>query len=853
MSENLDFFSSQSPEKVFQTLKTSKNGLTEAEAGLRLVKYGFNTIAEKKELGVILEFLSHFKNPLVLVLLTAAAISAYLGEIKNSAVISAIILASVILDFFEEHSANNAARKLKEKVNVTATVIRQGKKKEIKNSNVCVGDIIFLNSGDLVPADARIMEADDFFVNQSALTGESFPQEKFPNISKNGKTNDKNNNIVFFGSSVVSGTALAVVFQTGQATTFGHIAKSILKKDVKSEFEIGIAKFGFFIMRIILAMTLFILFANALIQRDILESFIFAVAIAVGVTPELLPVIMSITMARGSQRMAKAGVIVKKLSAIPNFGSMDILCTDKTGTLTEDHITLVKYTDIFGVNDEHVFLYTYLNSVYQTGVKNPLDKAVLEYKKADLSAVVERMKTEIGAYKKTEEIPFDFVRKMMSIAVSGPDGLVLITKGAPEDIIAKCDFYMQKTVVNPLTAEAKKSALTYYQQLSEEGYRVLALAIKTNIPKKNQYTSADENNLVLVGFVSFLDPAKKDVGEVLKSLHAYGIEVKIITGDNEFVSQKVCRDVGLDVKGILLGEEIDGLTEEALGVRAEKTTIFARFSPDQKNQIIAALRARGHVVGYLGDGINDAPSLKTADVGISVDNAVDIAKETADIILTNKHLKSVIDGVLEGRRTFGNTMKYVMMSLSSSFGNMFSVLGAIFYLPFLPMLPIQILLNNFIYDFSQITIPSDRVDHDWVNRPHKWNIAFVKKFMYVFGPLSSVFDFLTFFVLFSVFHLSEGAFQTGWFMESLATQTLVIHIIRTKQIPFIRSRASKLLTISTIAAVAIGWILPFTPLGKLFKFSPLPLSIMLVIAGLVLIYLILVEIVKRIYYKKYKF
>ena len=358
---------------------------------------------------------------------------------------------------------------------------------------------------------------------------------------------------------------------------------------------------------------------------------------------------------------------------------------------------------------------------------------------------------------------------------------------------------------------------------------------------------------MLAGFVSFLDPAKKDVGEVLKSLHAYGIEVKIITGDNEFVSQKVCRDVGLEIKGILLGEEIDGLSEDALGVRAEKTTIFARFSPDQKNQIIKVLRARGHVIGYLGDGINDAPSLKTADVGISVNNAVDIAKETADIILTNKHLKSVIDGVLEGRRTFGNTMKYVMMSLSSNFGNMFSVLAAIFYLPFLPMLPIQILLNNFIYDFSQITIPSDKVDHDWVNRPHKWNLAHVKKFMYIFGPLSSVFDLLTFFILFSVFHLSEGAFQTGWFMESLATQTLVIHIIRTKKIPFIQSRASKLLTFSTIAAVSVGWILPFTPLRTLFNFSPLPLSIMLVIAGLVLLYLILVEIVKRIYYKKYEF
>lgn len=864
MKNNIAHFSFEPIEKIFQKLKTSKNGLSEKEAGLRLEQYGRNVISEKKEIGFALEFLSHFKNPLVLILLAAASISAYLGEIKNFVVIIVMVAASVILDFFEEHSASNAAKKLKEKVSVTATVVRQGKKQEIKASNVCVGDVIFLGSGDLVPADARIIEADDFFVNQSALTGESFPQEKSPLTDANRhKIGNGTDNIIFLGTSVVSGAALAVVFQTGQASEFGQIAKTVLRKEDKSDFELGITRFGFFIMKIILVLVLFIFLGNALINKDILESFIFAVAIAVGVTPELLPMIMSIAMAHGSQKMAKAGVIVKKLSSIPSFGSMDILCTDKTGTLTEDNIRLVTYTNVFGAHDESVFLHTYLNSFHQTGVKNPLDKAVMEYGARDkflgknFGATHKFLgknfkKAEVKVYKKTEEIPFDFVRKMMSVAVIGPEGRVLITKGAPETVIERCKYYKKGNETQPLSTLAGKSAFNYYEKLSSEGYRVLAVAIKNHLPEKSKYTTTDENDLTLLGFVSFLDPAKKDADDVLRSLQSYGIEVKVITGDNELVTQKICHDIGIEVRGVLLGKDIGTFTDDELGIRAEKTTIFVRFSPDEKNRVISALRKRGHVIGYLGDGINDAPSLKTADVGISVDRAVDVAKETADIILTKKHLKPVVDGVIEGRRAFGNTMKYIMMGLSSNFGNMFSVLAAIFYLPFLPMLPIQILLNNFIYDFSQVTIPSDKVDSDWVSRARKWNLTFVKKFMYVFGSISSVFDLFTFFVLFSVFGLGESAFQTGWFMESLATQTLVIHIIRTKRIPFLQSRASKFLIASTFMAVAVGWLIPLTPLSQLFKFSPLPFQVILAIAGLVIVYLISVEIAKRIYYRKHE-
>ncbi len=840
ITEDNNNYSSLPIEKIFKDLQTSKNGLSEHEVRKRLALYGRNVIAEKKEINVILEFLSHFKSPLIIILLFAAGISAYFGESTNALIVGVMVLVSVILDFFEEHSANDAAEKLKEKVSSTATVIRAGVKKEIKASEICQGDIIFLSSGDLIPADARVIEADDFFVNQSALTGESFPREKIPDAMAENKESNIPDNILCLGSSVVSGTALALVFKIGKDTEFGKIAQNILKKEDKSGFELGISRFGFFISKIILFLVLFIFLFNSLINKDILGSFMFAIAIAVGVTPELLPMIMSITMARGSQRMAKSGVIVKKLSSIPSFGSMDILCTDKTGTLTEDNIKLVTYTDIFGNHDEQVFLHTYLNSFHQTGVKNPLDKAVLDYKKA-----------KIEGYKKIEEIPFDFVRKMMSVAVVGREGRILITKGAPEEVILKCDSYYKQGKKSPFSVNLKNSAFAYYKKLSADGYRVLAVAIKPDLPAKEKYTHTDENQLELLGFVSFLDPAKKDAGPVLAELKRRGVEVKVITGDNELVAKKICNDINLDIKGILLGGEIDALTDDALRVRAEKTTIFARFSPDEKNRVINALRSGQHVVGYLGDGINDAPSLKAADVGISVNTAVDVAKESADIILTKKSLQVITDGVLEGRRSFGNTMKYIMMGLSSNFGNMFSVAGAIFYLPFLPMLPVQILLNNFIYDFSQITIPSDKVDDDWIKKPRNWDLSFIKKFMYVFGPISSFFDFLTFFILFSIFKVGESTFQTGWFMESLATQTLVIHVIRTRQIPFLQSRASKFLLLSTFTAVAVGWLVPFTSLGKFFKFSPLPLNILFTIIGLVAVYLVLVEIVKRIFYKKY--
>src|SRR3989338_329977 len=838
MSQLFETYSACSAEQVFSDLQSSIDGLSDEEARRRLFKNGLNTISDKKELGIVLEFLSHFKSPLILILSAATVISLYFGQVTNSIIVIIMILASVCLDFFEEHSAGNAAKKLKEKVTSTATVIRSGEKKEVKTAELCVGDVLFFSSGDLIPADAMAFEANDFFVNQSALTGESFPKEKYPC----GVGTDNSSHVLFLGSSVVSGTARAVVFATGKQTEFGKIAETLLKKHQKSDFEIGIDHFGFFISKIILFLVMVIFFVQALMHGDILESFMFAVAIAVGVTPELLPVILSVTMARGSERMAKDGVIVKRLSAIPNFGSMDVLCTDKTGTLTEDKIHLVNFTDAFGVKDDRVLLYTHLNSFHQTGVKNPLDKAVLDFDQQ-----------EIDAYEKVEEIPFDFVRKLMSVAVLGPQGLTLITKGAPEEVIAKCSSYQQGNTSTPLTREAAAKALAYYESQSGDGYRVLAVAIRLDIPKKQQYTKEDESDLTFLGFVSFLDPAKKDVKNVLIELEQYGIEIKIITGDNELVTKKICTDIGLPIKGILLGKDISTMTDDALRARAEETTIFARFTPDEKNRVIMALRSGGHVVGYMGDGINDAPSLRTADVGISVNTAVDVAKESADIILTQKGLESIVRGVVEVRRSFGNTMKYIMMGLSSNFGNMFSVLGAVFYLPFLPMLPIQILFNNFVYDVSQLTISSDNVDADWVKTPRKWDMKRLKHYMFTFGLISSVFDFVTFFLLFSVFHLNQSMFQTGWFLESLSTQALVVHVIRTRKIPFLQSRPSKWLLISTFACVAVGWTIPYTPIGSFLHFSSLPLPILFSLMGIILVYLIMVEIGKRVFYRKFGF
>lgn len=801
-----------------------EKGLTSNEATVRLNQFGPNTIVTSKIKSEWLELLSHFKSPLILILLAASIVSYSLGETINASIIVAMLLIGVAIDYFQERDARNAAEKLKQTVKTKVTVIRDGEEKDIPPENLCIGDVVALNAGKIIPADVRVIFAKDFFVNQSSLTGESFPCEKYslalPEANPDLTTMD---NIAFMGSSVITGTAKAIVVRSGRFTEFGKIAEKLVQRDEETDFSRGMHRFGVLIMRIIIILVLFIFLVNSVLKHNLLESFMFSLAVAVGLTPELLPMIMSVAMAKGSIKMAKKGVVVKKLSAIPNFGSMDVLCTDKTGTLTEDKIKLIKYVDAGGNTSEELFLLAYLNSFFQTGIKNPLDDAVVSHKQPDISA-----------YHKTDEIPFDFSRKRMSVVVENKGQQLLICKGAPEEVFRTSAE--NKTFI--------QNANTQYESLSSDGYRVLAIATR-QVTNQVKFTRQDEEQLSLKGFIAFLDPPKEDADETVAALSKIGVEVKIITGDNHLVTQKICKEIGLPVKGMMQGYEMEHLTDDALKKRVINTTIFTRFSPDQKNRVIEALKAYHHAVGYMGDGINDAPSLKSADIGISVNSATDVAKEAADIILTNKDLLVLREGILEGRKTFGNTMKYILMCLSSNFGNMFSVAAATLFLPFLPMLPVQILINNFLYDISQVAIPADNVDESYIQQPQRWNLKMVRNYMFVFGLTSSVFDMATFYLLYKYFAVTEAQFRTGWFMESLATQILVVFIIRTNYVPFTKSKPAKVLVISALSCLLIGWLLPYLPFNTAIGFESLPVDVTVFLGGVIITYLFFAELVKR--------
>jgi P-type Mg2+ transporter len=804
-------------------------GLSENEAGQRLNQFGKNIIGTHKRRSELLELLSHFSSPLIIILLIASVVSFSVGEMINASIIVIMLLMGVVIDYWQEHDARNAAEKLKQTVKTKVTAIRDGIEKEIAPDELCAGDLLLLNAGRIVPADCRVLFAKDFFINQSSLTGESFPCEKYsdaiPDASADLTSLD---NIAFMGTSVATGTAKVLVVKTGGNTEFGKIAEKLVSREEETDFNKGMRNFGFLIMRITIVLVLFIFLVNALLKHSLLESFMFSLAVAVGLTPELLPMVMSVAMSKGSLKMAKKGVIVKKLSAIPNFGSMEVLCTDKTGTITEDKIRLIKYVDAAGNSDEYLFLLAYLNSHFQTGIKNPLDDAVLSHKQLDISG-----------YHKTDEVPFDFSRKRMSVVVENEKKHLLICKGAPEEIFKAC------IDENKMIEQANRQ----YEMLSADGFRVLAIAVK-EVQQQAKFSKQDEQQLALKGFIAFLDPPKEDADETIAELAKIGVEVKIITGDNHLVTQKVCQQIGLTVKGVMQGYEMEHLTDDALSKRVLNTTIFARFSPDQKNRVIVALKTYHHAVGYMGDGINDAPSLKTADIGISVNTATDVAKEAADIILTKKDLLVLKEGILEGRKTFGNTMKYILMGLSSNFGNMFSVAAATLFLPFLPMLPAQILINNFLYDTSQITIPSDNVDESYIQKPQRWNLKMIRNYMLIFGLVSSAFDLVTFYLLYKYFAVSEAQFRTGWFMESLATQILVVFIIRTNHLPFIQSRPGKFLVLSTLGCLIAGWVLPYLAIGKLTGFEPLPPNIVFFIIAVVVTYLFCAELVKRFIYRR---
>lgn len=819
-------------------------GLTAIEASRLLAIHGTNEIVVEKKVSLLAHFFSYFKNPLIILLLVAAVLSGIFGELRSSVIIIGMALLSVVMNFYQERKTGQEVEKLKERLALTTTVVRDGKTEDINAKFVVPGDTLALSAGDIVTADGEILSSDDLFVNESVLTGESLPIEKMPP----GAGRESRQYRLFAGTNIISGFGYARVTATGRNTAYGNIADRIQAPDEEDPFERGIRSFGYLILR----STIFIVSAVFLINSvkplllghpfghaELAESFLFAIAIAVGLTPELLPVIMSINMAKGSTRMSKEGVLVKRLNAIPDFGSIDVLCTDKTGTLTEDRITLVKYLDVAGTTSEEVLHVAYLNSIFQTGLKNPLDAAILSYRKIGISG-----------YKKIDEIPYDFYRKRLSVVTEFKRGRQLITKGQPEEIFKICASYQSSKSAKRLTRAALARCRSVHEHYSRQGFKMLAVAVKRVAGGQSVYPASVEEGMTLVGFVGFYDPPKKSAAETLVRLRNYGIEIKIITGDNELVTEKICRELDLPIAGIMAGDEASGLDNEALAVRAETTTIFARFSPDQKNRVINALRSRNKVVGYLGDGINDAPSLKSADVGISVDNAVDVARETADIILTRKSLHVLIEGIIEGRKTFGNTMKYLMMGISSNFGNMFSLVAAAIYLPFLPMQPIQVLLNNTLYDTSQVTIPSDQVDPEYLKKPKHWNMHFIKKFMFVFGCTSSLFDIITFVLLYSLFHLSAGVFQTGWFLESIMTQTLVIFVIRTKRRAF-RSHPSRYLIATTLGVVAVSLLFAASPLGASFNLQMLPLPILTAIFFVVALYLVMVELVKGWFYRHY--
>ncbi|WP_237248468.1 magnesium-translocating P-type ATPase [Sideroxyarcus emersonii] len=819
---------------------TGTAGLSGTEARARLARFGPNLFRERAEKPLLLQFLTRFKNPLVIILLVASAVSAFTGELTNFIIISCIVLMSVTLDFVQEYRANAAAEKLKLSVSLRASVLRDGTPQDVAVSRVVPGDVVLLEAGDLIPADGRVIEAHDFFVKQALLTGESYPVEKKPGALPDTATElQEATNAVFMGTSVISGSARMLVVKTGTTTAIGEIADSISRPSLPTSFEIGTRRFGMLIMRLTFLMVMFVLLVNTFFHKPWLESFLFAVALAVGLTPELLPMVVSVTLSRGAMRMARQHMIVKRLAAIQNLGSMDVLCTDKTGTLTEAKIRMERHVDAEGRPSERVLELAYLNSFFESGLKSPLDEAILNHTHIDLDG-----------WKKIDEVPFDFERRCVSVLIDNGEARWLVVKGAPDEIVGLCTRYEADgtNLQRPIDDAALAGIRDQYHALEQEGFRVLGVAWR-QVPLDHPHAVvSDETELVLAGFAAFLDPPKESAASALAALKKAGVAIKIVTGDSDLVTRHVCQQLKIPVTGVLSGKEIAQMDDLALRARVGEVNLFCRVNPAQKDRVIRALKARGHVVGYLGDGINDAPSLHSADIGLSVDSAVDVAKEAADMILLKQDLHVLHAGVVEGRRTFGNIMKYIMMGTSSNFGNMFSMAGASLFLPFLPMLPTQILLNNILYDISEIPIPLDKVDAEEVARPRVLDLNFVRNFMLVIGPVSSVFDFLTFYVMLAVLHADERLFQTGWFVESLCTQVLVIFIIRTRGNP-LKSRAHPLLVATSLAVVCIAVLLPITALGVHFGFVSPPAKFYLILGGMVLVYLSAVELAKRTFYR----
>jgi P-type Mg2+ transporter len=832
------------PAAALQRLASSPAGLSEEEVTLRLERYGENVVASDDRHSRVRLFIHAVLNPLVLLLAVLAIVSLVTGDARAAIVMAVMIVLGVGLRFMQEARANEAAEKLRGMIRVTATVVRESVPKEEPLARLVPGDIVQLCAGDMIPADVRVLTCRDLFLTQASLTGESLPVEKFETA---GMGRDQSlhalelKNLCFLGTSVESGTATAVVVETGPRTYLGAIASSLAGEPVQTSFDRGVANFTWLMIRFIAVMAPLVFVINGLTKHDWKEAFFFALAVAVGLTPEMLPMIVSVCLSRGALIMSRKKVIVKRLNSIQNLGAMDVLCTDKTGTLTQDRVILERHCDVARNEDARVLVLAYLNSHFQTGLKNVLDRAVLAHHEV-------HREESIPDWRKVDEIPFDFSRRLMSVVVETPDGTHrLICKGAPGEVFKRCSRFELDEEIHPIDPILLDDLRVEHETLSRDGFRVLALAYR-DFAARAGYSKNDESDMILAGYVAFLDPPKDTALAAVKALGARGVAVKILTGDNDLVSRNICQQVGIPTEQVLLGSQVESMSDAELGDVAEKATLFARMTPGHKQRVIQVLQARKHVVGFLGDGINDSPALRVADVGISVDTAVDIAKEAADIILLEKSLLVVEDGVMEGRKVFCNILKYVRMGASSNFGNMFSVLGASVFLPFMPMAPLQILTNNLLYDFSQVPIPTDDVDPEQIAAPRPWSMRDLARFILFIGPCSSVFDYTTYFIMLYVFGCWDPAraalFQTGWFVESLLTQTLIIHVIRTNRIPFLQSHASVALMATTVGIMLVGVWLPSSSLGPVLGFQPLPHLYWPLIALTLFAYVGLTQLVK---------
>ncbi|MCF5724594.1 magnesium-translocating P-type ATPase [Pseudomonas syringae] len=840
--------------QLLGTLGTCTEGLNTQEADALRVQHGLNEVEHEQPLPWWVHLWHCYKNPFNLLLTLLAVISWLTEDMKAATVIFSMVVLSTLLRFWQEAKSNKAADALKAMVSNTATVLRrdEAKRIELPIKQLVPGDLIVLSAGDMIPADCRVLSAKDLFVSQAAMTGESMPVEKFA-LQQDAHTRNPLDleNILFMGTNVVSGAATAVILATGNSTYFGALAQRVTATDrATTSFQHGVNKVSWLLIRFMFVMAPLVLFINGFTKGDWTEALLFALSIAVGLTPEMLPMIVTSTLAKGAVFLSRKQVIVKRLDAIQNFGAMDVLCTDKTGTLTQDKIFLARHVDVWGHESDDVLEMAYLNSYYQTGLKNLLDVAVLEH-------VEVHRELNVGtAFQKVDEIPFDFNRRRMSVVVA-QDGLphLLICKGAVEEVLSVCNSVRHGDTNEALTDELLARIRQVTAAFNEEGLRVVAVAAQPMAPGRDTYSLADEKDLTLIGYVAFLDPPKESTAPALQALKAHGVTVKVLTGDNERVTAKICREVGLEQQGLLMGNDIEDMSDAELAKAVETTNVFAKLTPSHKERIVRLLKANGHVVGFMGDGINDAPALRTADIGISVDSAVDIAKEAADIILLEKSLMILEEGVLEGRRTFANMLKYIKMTASSNFGNVFSVLVASAFIPFLPMLPMHLLVQNLLYDISQIAIPFDNVDDEMLAKPQRWQPGEVGRFMLFFGPISSIFDITTFALMWYVFDANtpdhQTLFQSGWFVVGLLTQTLIVHMIRTPKIPFLQSRAALPLMVMTGVIMAVGIFLPMGPLAHYFKLQALPSLYFVFLPVILLAYMALTQAVKGFYIRKF--